>query len=62
MNGNTASTNEIPYDLSNEKVVYKGRWLGVKEVDFAHKKTSHKGVWQTAFRTSTPKYLLKLFL
>lgn len=44
----------IPYEIFNEKPLFHGKWLAVKQIDFVHRKTNQKGIWQIAYRTTTP--------
>ncbi|KAK0404437.1 hypothetical protein QR680_017453 [Steinernema hermaphroditum] len=41
---------ECPFDLSESRVVFEGRWLVAREVDFRHRANGESGVWQSAHR------------
>ncbi|PAV57854.1 hypothetical protein WR25_23811 isoform K [Diploscapter pachys] len=50
----TALPTECPYQLSDEKVVYTGRWLSTKQVKF-RTQSGNEGVWQFSNRTTRPE-------
>uniref|UniRef100_A0A914NZZ5 Nudix hydrolase domain-containing protein n=1 Tax=Panagrolaimus davidi TaxID=227884 RepID=A0A914NZZ5_9BILA len=43
---------DCPYELTNEKTVFQGKWLITKQVDFKLRGTQNTGIWQSAHRPS----------
>ncbi|KAH7729147.1 ADP-sugar pyrophosphatase [Aphelenchoides avenae] len=46
--------NTCPYELWNEEVLHKGRWLLTKQIHFRKRGTTGDGVWQSAHRATRP--------
>lgn len=54
MNEVSDDPKQIPYIIEGEKQLFHGKWLAAKQIDFVNRKTGHKGIWQIAYRTTTP--------
>uniref|UniRef100_A0A1I7UBJ5 Nudix hydrolase domain-containing protein n=1 Tax=Caenorhabditis tropicalis TaxID=1561998 RepID=A0A1I7UBJ5_9PELO len=52
MNG--SENPDCPYELTNNEVVWSGRWMQTRRVQFKPKTGGQQGVWESAHRNTTP--------
>ena len=44
-----------PYELWDEEIVYPGKWLKVRKVNFRLKSNGEEGTWESAHRSTMPE-------